>query len=598
MRYMQSDSRRRRIRLIKSVEQRNQSSRPLKLPRTNQSGENRENTATLLRRLFIECGGNPATKLVLQRDGQPDQTYAMDRPYRVIGSAEHCDIRLDDLEIPATLAVIPWVEGQLFYCSISQQASFFPEQNREAFNRWFDEEPLQIGPYRISVVSGPQQVEQRPSPLDRSSKIANEYPRLGFQFVGVEQSDALWSINRTLTLIGRASHCKLRLNHKSVANVQALLVRTSTGCWLVDLADDGTTAVNDDAFSILPIDVGDTLRFGDFEVEVVTSDQPPILPSAETTRRQETAPREQDVTTADTPVVSAPVPQLPVVNGASAESTNKPLQLEDLEGEPEVACKECHTEEDSGHTTPQIVETVGLNPSCDLATVGVRIQPSMAISSALAHQPIAIISSPSKPLDEEQFRVIDQSFEPAAAAQQKTADNVVELVEDEAIQLASIPHEPLVEPVDLPEPIAAELLIAKTTDSEVSLIVENDQDATAEEIVAALPPTIQIVVAADVQSFVDGQKAKLLELKEQLMQLERVYNEESKYMVSRRMRQNLAGPVVETMKCYESIMGSLEQFMQPPVQSESETEPFQTEESPEATLENDAPSYASNSDAS
>ena len=117
-------------------------------------------------------------------------------------------------------------------------------------------------------------------PLDRSTRLASEFPYLALRFDGVEQSENMWPVNRMLTLIGRGVQCKLRLNHRSMGNIHAALLRTSTGCWVIDLVRDGSTSVNGRAIQVSPIDAGDELQFGEFRVEVVALGVPSVVSAA------------------------------------------------------------------------------------------------------------------------------------------------------------------------------------------------------------------------------------------------------------------------------------------------------------------------------
>ena len=53
--------------------------------------------------------------------------------------------------------------------------------------------------------------------------------------------------------------------------VQASLLRTPSGCWLIDLAGQGTTLVNDRPVSFAPLDIGDGLQLGPFRVTVTAA---------------------------------------------------------------------------------------------------------------------------------------------------------------------------------------------------------------------------------------------------------------------------------------------------------------------------------------
>ena len=127
-------------------------------------------------------------------------------------------------------------------------------------NPWVERQPLQIGPCRLTIVGEESATTPAFNPLDRSPQLANEFPQVRLKFDGVEQSDNQWPVDRPLTLIGRSSQCKLRLNHPDMPIVQASLLRTPEGCWLIDLAGQGTTLVNGHPVRFASLDIGDVRR--------------------------------------------------------------------------------------------------------------------------------------------------------------------------------------------------------------------------------------------------------------------------------------------------------------------------------------------------
>jgi hypothetical protein len=101
--------------------------------------------------------------------------------------------------------------------------------------------------------------------------LAAEFPQVRLKFDGVEQTDNQWPVDRPLTLIGRSAQCKLRLNHPDMPLVQASLLRTPSGCWLIDLAGRGTTLVNGRPICFASLDIGDALQLGPFRVTVTAA---------------------------------------------------------------------------------------------------------------------------------------------------------------------------------------------------------------------------------------------------------------------------------------------------------------------------------------
>jgi pSer/pThr/pTyr-binding forkhead associated (FHA) protein len=288
-----SDQRRRRLRLIKAVDDRlarrvQSAQLPLSVPPNDKV--TRRKFKVHREKLFRECSGNPATTLLIERDGQPPTRVTMDRPFLLIGRDSSCDLQLNDEAVNPRHCFLHWIDGNIFCCDVAHRTTFFPDRQPQPNGRWVSQQPISIGPYQLRRLDDGNSSSPDFSPLDRSPRLAAEFPLLGLEFEGIEQVENVWPVNRVLTLIGRGPQCKLRLNHKSIAYVHACLVRTQSGCWLVDLAKENTTGVNDQAIRIAALDVGDIIRLGSFPITVVTTDTSSVLPF-----EQDSALRDQEV---------------------------------------------------------------------------------------------------------------------------------------------------------------------------------------------------------------------------------------------------------------------------------------------------------------
>ena len=222
--------------------------------------------------LFHECQGRCGMHLLVELPGatQPER-LDLDRPFLLIGRDPDCDLRLDHLDVSPRQVYLQWVAGHLFCTDLGSDAGSRPGRRTPKANPWVERQPLQIGPCRLTLVGEESGTTPAFNPLDRSPQLATEFPQVRLKFDGVEQSDNQWPVDRPVTLIGRGSQCKLRLNHPDMPLVQASLLRTPSGCWLIDLAGQGTTLVNDRPVSFAPLDIGDGLQLGPFRVTVTAA---------------------------------------------------------------------------------------------------------------------------------------------------------------------------------------------------------------------------------------------------------------------------------------------------------------------------------------
>ena len=274
MRPVHSSQRRRRLRLIQAEDeraaQRFQTAAAVLMDAVDSEATRREEDA-FRRKLFIETRAKSRTKLRVEHPGADPLTVSMDRPYLLIGSDSHSDLILDHEEVAPRHCFVQWIDGYLFCCDLAPRAGRTSVRTQPPNGRWLNSGSISIGPFQIMLEKPSSLPEPEFSHLDRSPSLAEDFPQFALQFKGVEQSDNQWPVNRPLTMIGRGSQCKLRLNHTTMPNVQACLLRTKNSCWLIDVHGAGTTGLNGRTVTIAPIDLGDVLQLGPFQVEVVTT---------------------------------------------------------------------------------------------------------------------------------------------------------------------------------------------------------------------------------------------------------------------------------------------------------------------------------------
>ena len=280
MRETKSTQRRRRLRIIKArdshSEERIRSAASVSESAT-QLSKPRENVEQNRQRLAAACGAQLPTRLRLEHPSKETRHVLMNQPSLIIGSHSDCDLQLDDVDVYPHHRLLQWVNGHLFSCDLAPRTG--DAQLPTVNGQWIDARPITVGRYQMFCESihdsGPPTI----SPLDRSLELSTQLPQLALQFLGVEQSDNKWPINRLLTMIGRGAQCKLRLNHPSMPHVQACLLRMEKSCWLIDVERTGTTGVHGRAIQVAQIGIGDVLQLGPFRVEVVETTFAPINPS-------------------------------------------------------------------------------------------------------------------------------------------------------------------------------------------------------------------------------------------------------------------------------------------------------------------------------
>jgi hypothetical protein len=237
-------------------------------------------------KLFEDCRGRRGLQLLIEVAGE-SRTQTLDLPFIVIGSDSPCHVRFEHSSVLPFHAYVQWIDGRLFCCSLADSNS----QNSPAV--WLGSKPVNLGPFRLSVPNMPHVANTAPDPLARSPELAGEIAQVQLNFAGVQQRDNDWPIDRTLTLIGRGSQCKLRLDHPEIPLVLASLVRTASSCWLINLGQHELLQVNGQPMSLQSLDVGDKLELGAFQADVSTASirQKKVPRKIETAVSNASAPR-------------------------------------------------------------------------------------------------------------------------------------------------------------------------------------------------------------------------------------------------------------------------------------------------------------------
>lgn len=235
------------------------------------------------RQLFEDCQGRLGLKLIIEVTGEAHhRKVSLDQPFVVLGSDRSCDVQIEHPAVLPCHAYLQWIDGRVYCCGLGVSDSQSP-----VVSTWVDRKPVTLGPIRISVPDMEPHPDGASDPQSRSASLAAEVPQVQLKFEGVDQRDNLWPVDRFLSLIGRGSQCKLRLDHPEIPAVLACLIRTPASCWLINLSRHESVRVNDHPVLLESLDLGDALQLGAFHAELSAA---PFLKTPRPVPRIESAP--------------------------------------------------------------------------------------------------------------------------------------------------------------------------------------------------------------------------------------------------------------------------------------------------------------------
>ncbi|MBL8849877.1 MAG: FHA domain-containing protein [Planctomycetaceae bacterium] len=211
----------------------------------------------LLRRFAADCGIPGGLKVVVSTGSGRIREHMLPGPCAVIGTAPHCNVRVEGEEFADRHAVLLSLEGRLFGCDLST-AQGTRYDGRLITKTWLTGLPsVEIGKSTVTVVESESAETVVSSDAERI--------QLELSFGNGRQA---YKVRGEVLLIGQDARCKLQYRHPSVAGVHAAIVCTRTTAWLVDFGSSEGIILDGLAVRLAPLKDGSVLTIGDKEVEV------------------------------------------------------------------------------------------------------------------------------------------------------------------------------------------------------------------------------------------------------------------------------------------------------------------------------------------
>lgn len=224
-----------------------------------------------LEKRFADCCGAAPLDLMVERDedGVVVARGTLNQPYALIGRDPYCDIHLNDPSVALRHACAQVIGGHLFVVDLASPTGTYWPTGRQSSGWLMPGEPLAIGPFRIfltrSAASSPTVLGPDFQPLAAGT---DGLPPVTLEFRSGRSDRRDWTVNRLLTLVGRASECKLHLSGEDIALFHAYFVKTVAGLWVVDLLARGGTRVNGKKVRLALLAEGDEVLLGKFALGV------------------------------------------------------------------------------------------------------------------------------------------------------------------------------------------------------------------------------------------------------------------------------------------------------------------------------------------
>jgi anti-anti-sigma factor len=185
--------------------------------------------------------------LISGRELREPQLVELSQTFAVVGGSSDADVVLASSRVSFRHAYLQVVDGRVFCVDLGSKTGIYWGEERRYCGWISSGQTLRIGPYTLQVCGdapSPRvgtQDDVLPNPLIGGFSGTTNCPQYILEFFDDSHAEAVRSIDRRITLLGRHPNCAVQLDDRSVSRVHCALVLATDGLWLIDLlGKDGT----------------------------------------------------------------------------------------------------------------------------------------------------------------------------------------------------------------------------------------------------------------------------------------------------------------------------------------------------------------------
>ncbi|HVL14213.1 MAG TPA: FHA domain-containing protein [Gemmata sp.] len=226
----------------------------------------------VIARFAQACGAHaPLDLRVDLADGGVLDEGSVAMPFALIGRDDACDVTLTDSEVNPRHAWLQVIAGRVYAVDLGSRTGLVWPDGRTG-NGWVDPAtPVRVGPFlvrlRAPASPSPAALPAGYNPLQSDPGCLKSRPAVTLEFRNGRRARDRWTVNRLVTLVGRAPECKIHLTADDIAGYHCGLVLTPDGLWVVDLSARGVV-VNGERLRVSPLPHGAELWVGRFLIGV------------------------------------------------------------------------------------------------------------------------------------------------------------------------------------------------------------------------------------------------------------------------------------------------------------------------------------------
>ena len=192
-------------------------------------------------------------------------------PFALIGRDDACDVTLTDAEVNPRHAWLQVLAGRVFAVDLGSRTGLGWPSGQTGSGWIAGDAPVRVGTFEVRLPSAMSprtaSVPIWYNPLQSDPDCLRSRPTVSLDFRNGKRAKDRWTVNRLVTLVGRAPECKIHLTADDIAGYHCGLVLTPDGLWVVDLSARGVV-VNGERMRVSPLPHGAELWVGRFLIGV------------------------------------------------------------------------------------------------------------------------------------------------------------------------------------------------------------------------------------------------------------------------------------------------------------------------------------------
>jgi len=206
--------------------------------------------------------------LVSGRELGDGHVIELSQSFAVVGRSSDADVPLASSQVSFRHAYLQNLDGRVFCVDLGSKTGIYWGEDRRQCGWISSAQTIRIGPYTLQVFTDARAAgfgtpdDELPNPLAAGLGSLDTFPQFMLEFFDDSLPEAVRSIDRRITLVGRHPGCAVHLDDRSVSHVHCALVLAEDGLVVVDLLGKEGTLLDQKKVRFGMVGMGSELAVG------------------------------------------------------------------------------------------------------------------------------------------------------------------------------------------------------------------------------------------------------------------------------------------------------------------------------------------------